>query len=205
MADYGGPFAKYFWDLLKPFFDGNEYATAGALGNLYAESNLLPYRLQGDFTANKAPSLQYTADLDNGVYTREQFMNDGKGFGIAQWTYPSRKAGMYDIWQYYGGANAMSIGGQNLNGIWFTTEMSRDMPGIYNSMKAATDIRTASNIMLYQYENPSGASELEESRYNLSVGFYNAYGSGTPIPPDPPTPTPTKKSKWIYYYMRRRI
>ena len=45
MSEYN----DYIWSEMYNFI-GNEYGVAGLMGNLQAESGIIPYRLQGDFT-----------------------------------------------------------------------------------------------------------------------------------------------------------
>lgn len=64
--------------------------TAGIMGNLYAESGLNPKNLQNSYELKLGYNDDsYTQAVDNGTYTN--FVYDSAGFGLAQWTYWSRK------------------------------------------------------------------------------------------------------------------
>ena len=66
---------------------------AGLMGNLYAESGLKPTNLEN--TYERALGLTdeaYTAAVDSGAYA--DFVNDCAGYGLAQWTFWSRKQGL---------------------------------------------------------------------------------------------------------------
>ena len=66
---------------------------AGLMGNLYAESGLRPDNLQNTCEAKLGFTDEgYTVAIDNGCYTN--FADDRAGYGIAQWTYPTRKAAL---------------------------------------------------------------------------------------------------------------
>ena len=83
------------WDKLMIVVNGNSYAAAGIMGNMFAESSLIANNLQG--SGNKALSMtdeEYTAAVDSGTYTAEQFASDGFGYGLCQWTYSTRKAAL---------------------------------------------------------------------------------------------------------------
>ena len=68
----------------------NEYGIAGLMGNLFAESGLNPRNLQNSYeTSLGMNDNAYVTAVDNGTYTN--FVWDKAGFGIAQWTYWSRK------------------------------------------------------------------------------------------------------------------
>ena len=86
----------------------NEYAVAGIMGNLYAESGCTPYACQPN--RPYATCMTYIGNVDNGTISRYYFSHRGcsksggiasgqGGFGLAQWTYYSRKEGLYDYWQ----------------------------------------------------------------------------------------------------------
>ena len=71
----------------------NACGAAGTMGNLYAESGLIPTNLQN--TCEKKlgyTDAAYTAAVDSGAYTN--FAKDSAGYGRAQWTYHTRKAAL---------------------------------------------------------------------------------------------------------------
>ena len=80
---------KRIWDFLKA--EGfNDFGVAGLMGNLDAESGLRPNNLQDTYSIKfKLTDTQYTIAVDNGSYTN--FIYDEAGYGLAQWTYWSRK------------------------------------------------------------------------------------------------------------------
>ena len=83
---------KYIWSRLTAA-GLTPAGAAGLMGNLYAESGLNPANLQN--THEKKLGLTdaaYTAAVDAGTYTN--FAGDGAGYGLAQWTYKTRKAAL---------------------------------------------------------------------------------------------------------------
>lgn len=76
----------------------------GVMGNLDCESGLEANRVQGDFSPYRTASKDYTARVTNGSISRDQFAKDSKGYGLAQWTYFSRKYALYDWWKKSGKA-----------------------------------------------------------------------------------------------------
>ena len=80
---------------------------AGLMGNIYAESGMLPNRVEilclKRLAENgmKYTDESYTAAVDSGKISRASFLNPlpGKqyGYGLCQWTSPGRKAGLYDL------------------------------------------------------------------------------------------------------------
>lgn len=180
---------------------GNEYGTAALMGNLQAESGNIPYRLQGDFTSDYYKSIRYTDNVDSGAIDRTTFINDEKGYGLAQWTYYSRKANLYDYWQNSGAA---SIGDIGMQVSFLLYELQNSYSSVYNALVNATDIRTASDIVLTQFENPEDQSEeVKQARALNGTIIYNEEATGSPVPvpvPDPPdTPDKPTIPYWILF------
>ena len=75
------------------------------MGNLFAESGLNPCNLQNTYN-NKLGmgDEEYTKAVDAGSYGN--FVNDSAGYGLAQWTFYTRKQELFD----YAKAAGVSIG-----------------------------------------------------------------------------------------------
>lgn len=176
---------QYIWDYLNSYIQ-NDIGTAALIGNLYAESGLVSFRLQGDFTSGYMRSKTYTADVDSGAYTESQFVNDSKGYGLAQWTYYTRKQKLYDKMQQMG----TSIGSVELGVTYLIEELQTDYASVWSALRSATNIRTASDVVLVDFESPADQSEaVKQYRASLAQDFYDRY-SGQPIPPTPGPPDP---------------
>ena len=68
----------------------NDFGVAGLMGNLFAESGLNPKNLQNTYEKKLGMTdEEYTAAVDSGSYSN--FVKDSAGYGLAQWTYWSRK------------------------------------------------------------------------------------------------------------------
>ena len=81
------------WKFLKSkgFTD---FGVSGLMGNLYAESGLSPINLQNSYEKKlNFTDQSYTQAVDNGSYTN--FVKDAAGYGLAQWTYWSRKQNLF--------------------------------------------------------------------------------------------------------------
>lgn len=175
-------FAEYIWNYFKEKI-GNEYGVAGLMGNLQAESGLIPYRVQGDFTEGYTYSIDYTAQVDNGTISEYDFVNNGpngKGYGLAQWTFYTRKQNMYNMWKSGGYS---SIGCIELACDFLYHELSTNYIGVLNGLKSASTIKEASDLVLHEFEKPADQSEsVENVRLNLATAHYNTFkgtGSGT--------------------------
>ena len=175
---------KIIWDFL--ISKGlNEYGCAGVMGNLYAESALNPYNLQGTF--NKKLNMtdeEYTAAVDNGTYTN--FVKDSAGYGLAQWTYWTRKQMLLAFAQQ---ANR-SIGDLQMQLDFLWSELVLNYPAIVKVLKTATSVREASDIVLHDYEAPPDQSEaVEIKRAGYGQGYYNRFATPAPVEPEQPEQT----------------
>lgn len=195
----GNPlYEERYWNALIAEIP-NEYGVAALMGNLDAESNLTPFRKQGDmdYEGGYPASVSYTNDVDSGAITEDAFVNDSIGYGVAQWTYHTRKQGLYNLKKQLN----VSIGDFDLSVKYILQELN----GAYNDtleiLLNATEIRTPSNYVLHNYEQPADQSEtVEILRANLGQTIYDKYHGVTP---PPPTPTPTKKKKMpLWFYLK---
>ena len=194
------PNGQAIWNYLMSFIN-NEYGVSGLMGNLYAESGLLPFRLQGDYdSANNYPrSHEYSADVNDGTISEYTFVHDSKGYGLAQWTTSGRKQGLWTLClggTYYGIDNLQ----KQLE--YIEDELTNSYTGVLNTLINATSIREASNKVLFDYESPADQSlAVQLQREGYSIDIYNTYSGQPPIPPVPPY-TPRSKMP-LYFYTTR--
>ena len=142
----------------------NRFAAAGLMGNLWAESALRPDNLQDCFNSSLGMTdREYTEAVDNGSYGR--FGCDAAGYGLAQWTYPSRKARLLAFAVNRG----CSIGDGDMQTQFLITELREDYPGVLRALLAAEDLRTASDKVLLEFERPADCSEGVQ-RYRAELG-----------------------------------
>ena len=199
-------FNDYVWAELYNVI-GNEYGVAGLMGNLQAESGIIPYRLQGDFSSNYYKSINYTNNVNSGAISRAEFISDQQGYGLAQWTFSTRKADLYDM--YINGGYS-SIGDVTLGVAFLVYELQNSYSGVLSVLQNATSIREASDIVLHQFENPQEQGPAVEAlREALSTTIYNEQSGGQPwptppipVPPDPPTPDAPTIPYWLLFKMK---
>lgn len=189
---------KRYWDELQKLI-GNEYGTAALMGNLEDESNCIPYRLQGDYLSDGTykGSIAYTNSVDNGSYSKDSFIHDGKGYGVVQWTFYTRKEALYNLHTSTG----LPIGSFELSMEMIRQELLGAYLHVYNVLKNASDIRSASDYVLHNYEQPADQStEVEEERARFAQDFYNRFSGSTPGP----GVVNGGSMKKIYLYLKRR-
>ena len=151
----------------------NDYAAAGVMGNLYAESGLRPDNLQNSNEKKLGLSdAQYTAAVDSGSYTN--FVHDSAGYGLAQWTYYSRKENLLNRAKAAGKSIAdLTV---QLNYLW---EEITENATITKELKAADSVRAASNTILLKYERPADQSEaVRARRTGYGQVYYDKYAAG---------------------------
>ena len=160
---------KQIWDFLTG--KGlNAFAVAGIMGNLKAESNLDPQNLQNVYENKLGLSdAEYTTKTDNGSYLN--FVHDSAGYGLAQWTFWSRKKALLE----YARSTGRSIGNLTMQ-LEFLWKELQGYTVVMNTLKTAKTIKTASNIILTGYERPADqGAAVQEKRISLAEGFYKKY------------------------------
>jgi hypothetical protein len=161
---------KVMWDFLMTKFN-NEYAVAGIMGNLNAECALRSNNLQQTYEKKLGYTDEtYTAAVDSGAYTN--FVKDSAGYGLAQWTYWSRKEKMLAFAKEAG----KSIGDFQMQLDFLWHEMSTGFKSMTTKLKAATSVREASDLVLHTYEAPADQSEaVEIKRAEYGQKYYDKF------------------------------
>ena len=160
------------WNFLKS--KGlNDYACAGLMGNLQAESGLNSNNMENYYESRLGfTDASYVQAVDNGTYSKEKFIYDQAGFGIAQWTWWSRKKALYE----YVKSKGVSIGNIEAQLEFLYQELSTSYKSVLSTLKNATSILEASNAVLFKFENPADQSvSVQNLRANLGQKFYDKY------------------------------
>jgi len=148
---------------------GNPYGVAGLMGNLYAESGLCSTRVQ---TNKKYSDLIYTEMVDRGNYTN--FVKDKIGYGLAQWTYYTRKEQLLN----YIKEKKTSIGSLESQLEFLYKELSSKYIKVLDALKNAKTVKEASDIVLTKFEKPKLQSKaVKEKRASYGEIYFNRYGS----------------------------
>lgn len=174
MALRGASDSEKIWNRLDD--EGfNDYGKGGLIGNLDAESGLKPKNLQNSYEKKLGyTDDSYTAAVDNGSYGN--FVKDSAGYGLAQWTYWSRKQNMLT----FARAAGKSIGDLEMQLDFLCKELKESYPAVYNKLKTAASVREASDIVLTQFERPADQSEaVKLKRASMGQKYYNQYAKKT--------------------------
>ena len=193
------PYARLIWNRLMVTIQ-NEKGVAGLMGNLQAESGLYPDRVQGDIPYSEY-SKSYTANVDNGTITENDFVNNGPnggGYGLAQWTYYTRKQALYNM---YKNGNYSSIGSVELACDFLLKELQETYSGVYSTLKNAKSVREASDKVLHDFENPADQSlSVEALREAMGMVILDTFSGSTPSTPTKPN-SKKKMSKLLLYLL----
>lgn len=159
---------------------GNEYGVAGMMGNLYAESGLRPDNLQNAYEKRLGyTDASYTAAVDNGTY--KKFGTDSAGYGLAQWTYHTRKKALLAFAQ----SKKKSVGDLGMQLEFLYKELSESYKGVFADLKSAKTILAASNSVLMKFERPANQSAaVQNKRAAYGQKFYDKYAGKTPVVPE---------------------
>ena len=140
----------------------SDCGVAGLMGNLYAESGLRPNNLQNTYEGKFGMAdAEYTELVDKGRYTN--FVRDSAGYGLAQWTYWSRKEALLA----YAKASKKSIGDLEMQLDFLLKELSSY--GLLGRLKTVSTVLEASNIVLLEFEKPASmntaATQVKRAEY----------------------------------------
>jgi hypothetical protein len=159
------------WNFLIKNYE-NPFGVAGLMGNLYAESGLNPQNLQNTYEKKLGMSdAEYTNAVDAGTYSN--FAKDSAGYGLAQWTYYSRKQNMLTFHTKKG----KSIGDLNTQLEFLVHELTTNYKNsVWEVLKSAKSILEASNAVLLKFERPADQSTaVQNKRASFGQEYYNKY------------------------------
>lgn len=167
---------KVIWDFLKN--KGlNDYAVAGIMGNLFAESGLNPKNLQNNYEKKLGMTDDsYTTKVDNGSY--KNFVKDSAGYGLAQWTYWSRKEALLK----FAKSSKKSIGDLSMQ-LDFLWKELQGYAAMMTKIRNAKSVLEASNAILFDFERPANQdATVQAKRAKYGQVYYDKY-AGKPAEP----------------------
>lgn len=172
------------WNFFKENTALSDEAIAGIMGNFEAESNNEACRVQGDFTADRRVSKQYAANVNSGAISAASFARDSKGFGLAQWTYWSRKENLLKCCASYG----VGIENEEAQLWFFLSEMQNEYIGVWKGLLNCNSIYTAASLVCCDYERPAVNNIAARADYGKTI--YNQFHGKDTTPEPEPTPSP---------------
>lgn len=156
------------------FLIGKGLTPAGAaalMGNLYAESALKPTNLQNSYEKKLGYTDDtYTAAVDSGAYGN--FVHDSAGYGLAQWTYWSRKQALLDFVK----ARGASVGDLEAQLEFLIHELDTGYASVLFALKTAVAVREASDAVLQKFERPADTGlAVQIKRAGYGQAYFDKY------------------------------
>ena len=157
---------QIIWNFLKSK-NLTDFAAAGIMGNLQAESALRSNNLEDSRNASLGSDEEYTRNVDNGTYLN--FITDNAGYGLAQWTSSDRKRKLYNLCK----ANNKSISDLTCQLVLLYEELNSLK--ILDQLQKANNVKDAAVIFLTKFEKPAGYNKasVQNTRAQLAQQFYD--------------------------------
>ena len=169
-------------------------AASVVLGHGQEESGTECYRIQGDFTGDRAKSISYTNDVDSGKISRDDFIfhgPNGGGYGWLQWTFWARKAGLWNKAKNLG----VSVGSVKAAVEWFWDELHQpEYSEVLHALQSDMSIREMSDVFMHKFERPADQSEAACARRSaLCQQMFDKYAVAES---NKPADEPVKEKFW---------
>ena len=159
---------KIVWKFLRK--EGlTEAGTGGLMGNLQAESNMRSVVYENRYKPKFGSDQDYVDMVNNGSYTN--FGLDGIGFGLAQWSFESRKQALYELCKG-------KIGDIYCQLEFLMIEFKNDFTDLLEMLKTSNDLYECTIKVMTDFERSGDYSEsLKNFRYSLAKNIYNEFSS----------------------------
>ena len=168
----GGSVEEKVWYALKSIGFTDEGAAA-AMGNISAESGFKCNNVQDDFEETVGTDTEYTEKVNNGTY--KNFIKDEVGYGLAQWTFWSRKEKLYN--KTVGAIPQIKVNDEDKQVELLIEEISELSASKLKYFKTTTNIDEATENFCYWFENPG--TENMGSRKTKAREYYEKYHGKT--------------------------
>lgn len=136
---------------------------AGCTANILAESRGIPNNVEDRSTMSDE---EYTAAVDSGSY--DGFCEDRLGYGLFQYTLPSRK----EKYLAYFKGHGVSIGDAETQFYFAAKEMREDYPFVWNVLTHTASPYDAAYVMCAQFERPKNTEASAEQRGKSAKEIY---------------------------------
>ena len=166
ISSYNGN-EQFVWNYLRN--SGlTKAGAAGMMGNLYAESGINSVIYQNSYKGRIGwTDQQYVDYVNSGAYSEYSFVHDAVGFGLAQWTYYTRKQALFNTCR----GRIGDLGCQCQYLIW---ELQVYFPRINSLLRSSSDVRTCAVRVLTEFERPADMGPgVQNQRTNYAYAYYN--------------------------------
>lgn len=135
------------------------------MGNMKAESGMRPNNVQDSMGYSDE---DYTAAVDAGLI---DFVNDQRGYGLCQWTYPGRKRNLLA----FATERGVSIGDLDMQVDFCIHELRTEYSGLWIWLTTANGLYEATRRICEEFERP--AVNNVNIRAKFGNEFYMSLGS----------------------------
>jgi len=150
------------WNYLKTNTSLPDVSIAGIMGNLECESNCESCRKQGDFSADRSASKEYARQANAGT---NNFVYDSIGFGLAQWTYYSRKENLLNSCRSQG----KGVEDEEAQLAFMLAEMQMEFSNMWKRLFSCTTIADAAGLVCREYERPAVLNITERTKAGQKI------------------------------------
>ena len=141
------------------------------MGNLQLESNLKSVIYENSYKASLGLTDQeYVDKVNDGSYTN--FVYDQVGFGLAQWTWWTRKQALLEDCKG-------RIGDLKCQLTFLWSELKQDYSSVYVVLKSSNSVEECTLKFMTEYERP--AEPRQQIRLELAQRYYNYYTGTGPV------------------------
>lgn len=163
-------------DQVWTFFKGkglSDEAVAGIMGNLYAESKLLPNNLENPYEASlNYTDITYTEAVDKDRYSKTEFITDHAGYGLAQWTSDYRKEQLYKMAK----DRKVSISDIDIQLELIWEEFNDEFSPLLEYLSRPLTVKQATDMFMKYYAYPEIQNDfIRDMRLSYSLVFYEGY------------------------------
>lgn len=152
----------------------SDTACAAIMGNMQQES---AFRSNNVEDRSGIPDETYTAQVDNGSYSRHQFLSDAYGYGLCQWTYYTRKIALYDLAKSRG----VSVADEQMQIDLLVQELQSDYMSVYDVLMSGASLYDMTAKFMRSFENPADQSAgAINYRVGLAQAIYQEFAGTVP-------------------------
>ena len=138
------------------------------MGNLKGDSNIQSVFYDNSFKKQLGlTDEEYVNKVNNGEYSEKKFVYDGIGFGLAQWTYYTRKKALYDMCRG-------NIGDMKCQVKYLLAELKTYFGKLYPELKTLTDVRKCALKVFYDFGNYAMGVNPKK-RIEYANDYYNNF------------------------------
>jgi hypothetical protein len=140
------------------------------MANLQAEGNFSPLNAEDDKTDRNGNYYSVGQRHDTG-YISNYNIHDGVGWGLAQWTFYSRKQALYD----YAASVGLSIGDMDAQLGYLRKEMTTDYYSMWQRIKESTDLSYITERVYDEFEHVYDSAEQPRQYHRAQLAIRIGY------------------------------